>query len=73
MKTNDEKPETVRKRLTVYHDQTQPLIDYYTKQGILKSVNGTQMMEKVFADIVKILDSCEEAVLKRLEDVDGNN
>ena len=70
---DDDKPETVRKRLTVYHDQTQPLIDYYTKQGILKSVNGTQMMEKVFADIVKILDSCEEAVLKRLEDVDGNN
>ena len=70
---DDDKPETVKKRLTVYHDQTQPLIDYYTKQGILKSVNGTQMMEKVFADIVKILDSCEEAVLKRLEDVDGNN
>ena len=70
---DDDKPETVKKRLTVYHDQTQPLIDYYTKQGILKSVNGTQMMEKVFADVVKILDSCEEAVLKRLEDVDGNN
>lgn len=70
---DDDKLETVKKRLTVYHDQTQPLIDYYTKQGILKSVNGTQMMEKVFADIVKILDSCEEAVLKRLEDVDGNN
>ena len=70
---DDDKSETVKKRLTVYHDQTQPLIDYYTKQGILKSVNGTQMMEKVFADIVKILDSCEEAVLKRLEDVDGNN
>ena len=70
---DDDKPETVKKRLTVYHDQTQPLIDYYTKQGILKSVNGTQMMEKVFADIVKILDSCEAGLLKKLEDVDGNN
>ena len=70
---DDDKPETVNKRLTVYHDQTQPLIDYYTKQGILKSVNGTQMMEKVFADIVKILDSCEAGLLKKLEDVDGNN
>ena len=42
-------------RLKVYHDQTQPLIDYYTKENILHTVDGTQDMEKVFADIVKIL------------------
>ena len=52
---DDDKPETVKKRLDVYHDQTQPLIDYYQKQGILKSVNGTQPMEKVFKDITDIL------------------
>ena len=52
---DDDKPETVQKRLTVYHEQTQPLIDYYKKQNILKSVDGTQPMEKVFADIVAIL------------------
>lgn len=52
---DDDKPETVQKRLTVYHEQTQPLIDYYTNQGILKSVNGVQPMEEVFADIVQIL------------------
>jgi len=52
---DDDKPETVQKRLDVYHEQTQPLIDYYTKQGILKSVDGTQPMEDVFAAIVKIL------------------
>ena len=52
---DDDKPETVKKRLDVYHDQTQPLIDYYTKQNILKSVDGTQPMEKVFNDIVAIL------------------
>ncbi len=52
---DDDKPETVQKRLNVYHEQTQPLIDYYTKQGILKSVDGTQPMEDVFASIVKIL------------------
>ncbi|MBR1624066.1 MAG: adenylate kinase [Pseudobutyrivibrio sp.] len=52
---DDDKPETVKKRLDVYHDQTQPLIDYYQKQGILKSVNGTQPMEKVFEDITDIL------------------
>ena len=52
---DDDKPETVQKRLDVYHEQTQPLIDYYKKAGILKSVDGTQPMEDVFAEIVKIL------------------
>lgn len=52
---DDDKPETVQKRLNVYHEQTQPLIDYYKKAGILKSVDGTQPMEDVFAEIVKIL------------------
>ena len=52
---DDDKPETVQKRLTVYHDQTQPLIDYYKNQGILKSVDGTQPMEAVFDAIIGIL------------------
>ena len=52
---DDDKPETVQKRLTVYHDQTQPLIDYYKNQGILKSVDGTQPMEAVFQAIIGIL------------------
>lgn len=52
---DDDKPETVKKRLDVYHEQTQPLIDYYTKQGCLVEVDGTQAMEDVFASIVKIL------------------
>ena len=52
---DDDKPETVSKRLKVYHEQTQPLIDYYTKEGILKSVDGTKDLEEVFADIVAIL------------------
>ena len=52
---DDDKPETVLKRLSVYHDQTQPLIDYYKKQNILKSVDGTKPMNEVFSDIVAIL------------------
>lgn len=52
---DDDKPETVQKRLTVYHDQTQPLIEYYNAQGILKSVDGTKPMDDVFAAIVAIL------------------
>ena len=52
---DDDKPETVQKRLSVYHEQTQPLIDYYKKQKILKSVDGTQPMEAVFNAIAGIL------------------
>ena len=52
---DDDKPETVKKRLDVYHDQTQPLIDYYTNSGILKEVDGTQDMADVFAAITGIL------------------
>ena len=52
---DDDKPETVKKRLGVYHDQTQPLIEYYTSQNKLAEVDGTQEMEAVFQDIVKIL------------------
>lgn len=51
----DDKPETVKKRLMVYHDQTQPLIDYYTKKNILKEVDGTVDMDEVFTAIVKVL------------------
>lgn len=51
----DDKPETVQKRLKVYHEQTQPLIDYYKNQGIIKSVDGTQPMDEVFKAIVTIL------------------
>ena len=52
---DDDKPETVKKRLDVYHSQTQPLIDYYTKQGKLAEVDGTPSVDAVFDAIVKIL------------------
>ena len=52
---DDDKQETVEQRLRVYHEQTQPLIDYYTKEGILKEVDGTIDLEDVFAEITKIL------------------
>lgn len=51
----DDAPETVQHRLEVYHDQTQPLIDYYKNEGIFKEVDGTQDLEKVFSDITEIL------------------
>lgn len=52
---DDDKPETVKNRLAVYHEQTQPLIDYYKNQGILEEVDGTKNMDEVFADILKVL------------------
>ena len=52
---DDDKPETVQKRLGVYHEQTQPLIDYYTKQGVLRTVDGTKDLEEVFGEICGIL------------------
>ena len=52
---DDDKPETVKKRLAVYHNQTQPLIAYYGKQRILRTVDGTKDMEDVFQDITNIL------------------
>lgn len=52
---DDDKPETVKNRLNVYHEQTQPLIDFYTNKGVLKTVDGTLPMEEVFAAITAIL------------------
>ena len=53
---DDDKPETVLKRLKVYHEQTQPLIDFYTKKGVLRSVDGTVDMNNVFEAIVNVLE-----------------
>lgn len=52
---DDDKPETVKNRLNVYHEQTQPLIDFYTEKGVLKTVDGTVPMEEVFVAITAIL------------------
>ncbi|HHV13266.1 MAG TPA: adenylate kinase [Clostridiales bacterium] len=53
----DDKPETVQNRLKVYHDQTQPLIDYYKGKGILKTVDGTKEPEAVLEDIISIIEA----------------
>lgn len=53
---DDDKPETVQNRLNVYHEQTQPLIDFYRAKGVLKTVDGTQDMKDVFAAVKAILN-----------------
>ena len=52
---DDDKEETVKNRLEIYHKQTQPLIDFYNNKGVLKEVDGTQDSAAVYEDIKKIL------------------
>lgn len=52
----DDNEETVAGRLSVYRDQTQPLIDYYAGKNLLKTVNGNQGKEKVFCEVLNILE-----------------
>lgn len=54
---DDDKPETVEKRLNVYHEQTQPLIDYYRNKGVLAEVDGTRDMQEVFTAITDVLEA----------------
>lgn len=52
---DDDKPETVKKRLHVYHEQTQPLIDFYKQEGCLVTVDGTKDVDEVLQSILKLL------------------
>ncbi len=52
---DDDKEETVRKRYKVYKEQTEPLVEYYAKKGILYNIDGTKSIEEVFAEIDSIL------------------
>ena len=56
----DDNAETVQNRLDVNVKQAQPLIDFYDKHGYLKTINGQQDIEKVFADIDDLLGSLSE-------------
>jgi adenylate kinase len=58
---DDDKPETVRKRLEVYWEQTSPLIDYYRQQGVLVEVDGDQPIDAVTEDL-------REVISERLEE-----
>ncbi|MBQ1290474.1 MAG: adenylate kinase [Eubacterium sp.] len=53
---DDDKPETVLNRLKVYHEQTQPLIDYYNAAGVLRTIDGTRDVDTVFNEICSILE-----------------
>ena len=52
----DDKQETVRKRLKIYHNQTSPLIKYYSKKNILVNINGSQSIDNVYKSICEKLN-----------------
>lgn len=56
---DDDKPETVQDRLTVYHQKTAPLIDFYQKEGLLRTVDGSGALEAVSAAILAALGATE--------------
>lgn len=51
----DDNVDSVKTRLKIYKDQTEPLIEYYKKQNILATVDGSQTIEQVFENIKKVL------------------
>ena len=53
---DDDKPETVRNRILAYNQKTQPLIQYYAEKGLLQTVNGSQPMDAVQAEIAALLE-----------------
>ena len=53
----DDNEETIKKRLVVYHSQTQPLIEWYKKEGLHHHINGLGTLERIFADIQKVIDN----------------
>ena len=54
---SDDNAETIKKRLDVYHNQTSPLIDWYEKEGIRHQINGLGELDRIFADICKVVDN----------------
>ena len=52
----DDNEETIKKRLVVYHSQTQPLIEWYKKEGIHYHINGLGDLDRIFADISEVID-----------------
>ncbi len=54
----DDKPEVIRERLVAYNNQTSPLLDYYGKQNLLRTIDGLGSVDDIFARVEKVLDAC---------------
>ena len=54
---SDDNEETIKKRLDVYHSQTAPLIDWYVSEGIHNHIDGLGELDRIFADVCRVIDS----------------
>lgn len=57
---SDDNAETIQKRLNVYHEQTSPLIDWYSKEGIHHHVEGLGTVDEIFSRIKSVIDALED-------------
>ncbi|MGM0439973.1 MAG: adenylate kinase [Chlamydiota bacterium] len=53
---HDDRPEVIRQRLEVYHEQTNPLVDYYSERGVLYTVDATQAPDEVYQKVLEALN-----------------
>lgn len=53
----DDNEDTIKKRLTVYHSQTQPLIEWYKQENLHHHINGLGELERIFGDICQVIDN----------------
>ena len=53
----DDNEETIKKRLVVYHSQTQPLIEWYKNEGLHYHIDGLGSLDRIFSDIQKVIDN----------------
>ena len=53
----DDNEETIKKRLVVYHSQTQPLIEWYKQEGLHYHINGLGELDRIFGDLCKVIDN----------------
>jgi adenylate kinase len=61
----DDNPEVIRQRLVAYREQTAPLLDYYARRGLLRSVDGLGTVEDIFARIKAVLDEVQVEQARR--------
>jgi adenylate kinase len=60
MSRNDDKPDVIRDRLRVYHEQTEPLVDYYRAKSNYFKINGEGTITEIFARIREVLDNAKD-------------
>lgn len=58
---NDDKTETIKKRLEVYHEEVEPLKEYYKPREIVYIIDGTKTIEEIFKNLCEIIDSHQES------------